>query len=147
MFGNVCKQNISDISRAHIWKSKRRFNVKSSAYHFHMKTKILADFQTCISVPWKNEEMMYCSKVVKLSWLYSVCCLMSYVVGHMFKGVPWRNVNNTNTMSRRNIRNLSLAYSDICVGFWYEVIGKIHIQNLSKHLRWFLRLQGFCSLS
>ena len=27
------------------------FNVKSSAYYFHMKTKILADFQICISVP------------------------------------------------------------------------------------------------
>ena len=60
---------------------------------------------------------MYCSKVVKLSQLYSVCCLMSYVVGHMFKGVQWWNVNNANMMSRRNIRNLSLAYSDICVGF------------------------------
>ena len=58
------------------------------------------------------------------------------VVGHMFKGVQWWNVNNANMMSRRNIRNLSLAYSDICVGFWHEVIGKIHIQNLSKHLRW-----------
>ena len=26
-------------------------NVKSSTYYFHMKTKILADFQICISVP------------------------------------------------------------------------------------------------
>ena len=45
------------ISRAHISKSKRCFNVKSSTYYFHMKTKILADFQICISVPltelWK----------------------------------------------------------------------------------------------
>ena len=31
----------------HILKS---FNVKSSTY-FHMKTKILADFQICVSVP------------------------------------------------------------------------------------------------
>ena len=30
-------------------KSKRCFNVKSSTYYFHMKTKILADFQICIS--------------------------------------------------------------------------------------------------
>ena len=36
---------------AHISKSKRCFNVKSSTYHFHMKTKILADFQICISIP------------------------------------------------------------------------------------------------
>ena len=34
-------------------ESKRCFNVKSSIYYFHMKTKILADFQICISVPLK----------------------------------------------------------------------------------------------
>ena len=36
---------------AHISKSERCFNVKSSTYYFHMKTKILADFQICITVP------------------------------------------------------------------------------------------------
>ena len=35
----------------HISKSKRCFNVKSSTYYFHMKMKILADFQIGISVP------------------------------------------------------------------------------------------------
>ena len=39
------------ISPAHISESKMCFNVKSPAYFFHMKTKILADFQKCISVP------------------------------------------------------------------------------------------------
>ena len=34
----------------HILERKRCFNVKSSKY-FHMKTKILADFQICISIP------------------------------------------------------------------------------------------------
>ena len=38
-------------SRAHNSKSKRFFNAKSSTYYFHMKTKILADFQICVSVP------------------------------------------------------------------------------------------------
>ena len=42
---------ISHISRAHISKSKMYFNVKSSTYYFHMKTKTLADFEMCISVP------------------------------------------------------------------------------------------------
>ena len=37
-----------------ISKSKRCFKVKSSTYYFHMKTKILADFQACISVPLKH---------------------------------------------------------------------------------------------
>ena len=35
-------------------KSKRCFNVKSSIYYFCMKTKILADFQICISVSLKK---------------------------------------------------------------------------------------------
>ena len=39
------------ISRAHISKSRRYFTANSSTYYFHMKTKILADFQICISVP------------------------------------------------------------------------------------------------
>ena len=44
----------SHISRGHISKSKRYFNVKSSTYCFHMKTEILADFQICISVPFRT---------------------------------------------------------------------------------------------
>ena len=35
----------------HILKSKRCFNNKSSTYYFHLKTKILAGFRICISVP------------------------------------------------------------------------------------------------
>ena len=42
--------NYSHISRAHISKSKRCLDIKSSTYCFHIKTKILADFQICISV-------------------------------------------------------------------------------------------------
>ena len=48
--------------------------------------------------------------------LYSGCCL----IGHIFKGIEWCNVNNTNVTSRRKIRNLSLAYPNICVWSWYE---------------------------
>ena len=40
--------NFSHISRAHISKSKRCFNVKSSTCYFQMKAKILSDFQICI---------------------------------------------------------------------------------------------------
>ena len=39
------------ILHAHISERKRCFNMKSSTYYFHVKTKILADFQICISVP------------------------------------------------------------------------------------------------
>ena len=39
------------ISRAHLLKSKWCFKVKSSTNYFHMKTKILEDFQICICVP------------------------------------------------------------------------------------------------
>ena len=51
MFLNVCKQTFHISSRAHISRSKRCFNVKSSTYYFHMKEKILADFEICIIVP------------------------------------------------------------------------------------------------
>ena len=53
IFVHVCvhiKTNFSHISVAYISKRERRFNDKSSTYHFHAKTKILADFQICISV-------------------------------------------------------------------------------------------------
>ena len=36
---------------SHISKSKRCFNVICSTYYFHMKTRVLADFQICISEP------------------------------------------------------------------------------------------------
>ena len=39
---------------AHVSKTKRCFNVKSSTYCLHMKTKILTDFQICFSVPLIN---------------------------------------------------------------------------------------------
>ena len=41
--------NFWHILRAHIWENKRYFNMKSSANYFQMTTKILADFQICIS--------------------------------------------------------------------------------------------------
>ena len=43
--------NFSHISPVYISKSKNCFNVKCSTYYFHLKTKILADFQICISAP------------------------------------------------------------------------------------------------
>ena len=45
---------LSHILRGHITKSKRCFNEKSSTHYFHVKTKILPDFQICISVPLRG---------------------------------------------------------------------------------------------
>ena len=51
MFLNVYKQTFH-MSHVRIsQKSKMCFNTKSSTYYFHMKTKLLTDFQICISVP------------------------------------------------------------------------------------------------
>ena len=58
LFLNVCKQTFH-ISRALISKSKGRFNMKSSTYYFHVKTKMLADFQICISVPVNDVDMSH----------------------------------------------------------------------------------------
>ena len=38
----------------HLKKIKGCFNGKSPTYYFHIRTKILADFQICISVPLKK---------------------------------------------------------------------------------------------
>ena len=74
----VCKQivsecfltNFSHISNAHISRRKRCFNVKSSTYYFHVKTKILADFQFCISVSltyfFTNVSILYCLKTPEI---------------------------------------------------------------------------------
>ena len=52
---NVGKQTFDKSHvRMNISKSKRCFNLKSSTYYFHVKKKILADFQICISVPLSN---------------------------------------------------------------------------------------------
>ena len=50
------------------------FNVKPSTNYFHMKTKIFADFQTCISVPLTRNTLLgkfdpkkqYCQFKLKL---------------------------------------------------------------------------------
>ena len=54
MFLNVCKQNFHILTCAYL-KNKTCLYAKSSAYYFHMKTKILPDFRICISVPLKKE--------------------------------------------------------------------------------------------
>ena len=46
LFLNVCKQTIHTSPRLRIFqKIKRCFNEKSLTYYFHVKAKILADFQ------------------------------------------------------------------------------------------------------
>ena len=63
------------ISHAHISKSKRYFDVKFSRY-FHMKTKVLRNFQICISVPLSNRafffsEYFYLKNHPKNTYLHS----------------------------------------------------------------------------
>ena len=48
-------------------KSKRCFNVKSSAYHFYMKTKILADLQICISVPLSKIKELFVTEIERIN--------------------------------------------------------------------------------
>ena len=63
-------QKFSHISHARISKCKRCFNVKYSTYDFHMKTRILADFQICTSVPlsylWRKVYLGVIQKVRSL---------------------------------------------------------------------------------
>ena len=96
LFLNVCKQTFRIISRAHISKSKRCFNVKSSTYYFYIKTRISADFQIWISVPLK----FLCRTILPISWIYlqmiflvfvyycQVCKSYWYVKTHSFYIIP-----------------------------------------------------------
>ena len=68
---SVFINNISHIWRVHISKNKKYFNVKSSTYYFRKKTKILADFQICISVPLTSRELGFSSNG-SVTWLHSM---------------------------------------------------------------------------
>ena len=73
--------------RVHISKNKRCFNMKSSTYYFYMKTKILADFQICDSVPlifnlpafWK---LIWCS-VMNVLLVTCSYFRVRFFAGHM----------------------------------------------------------------
>ena len=52
-----------------VYLKKRRFNVKCSTYYFPMKTKILADFQICISVPSSSNCLNKLNKVKRLCFI------------------------------------------------------------------------------
>ena len=55
---NIALKAIFHVSRGCILKRKRCFNVKFPTYYIHVKTKILADFEICISVPCKKLEIV-----------------------------------------------------------------------------------------
>ena len=58
LFLNVSKNKLfTYLSCAYL---KKCFNLKSSTYYFHMNTKILADFQICISVTLKQQSAIIC---------------------------------------------------------------------------------------
>ena len=60
-------------------RKKRCLNVKSSTYYFHVKTKVLADFQTCISVPLRYRYFFYFSyfHVALFCVALFLCCIFS----------------------------------------------------------------------
>ena len=55
-----------------------RVNVKSSTYYFHMKTKILADFQICISVPLKTRKTVNAKISVFVICVEAIIYLLLY---------------------------------------------------------------------
>ena len=79
MFLNVCKQTFH-ISHVRISQTKRCFNAKFSTYHFHMKVKILADFQICIGVPLNSQILK-----IKVGWKYYT----SYIIHNVIFRPHW----------------------------------------------------------
>ena len=84
------KTNISHISPTHISKSKRCFNVKPSSYYFHMKTKILTDFQICISVNFKFFKRSRIFESQLKSVLKAIVNLFSYEEAFFFSDKAFR---------------------------------------------------------
>ena len=61
-------------------KVKKCFNVKSSTYYFHMKTKILVDFHICISVPLKQVHVIcFLHELLIFCWLIQVFLVWSLI--------------------------------------------------------------------
>ena len=124
---NVCKQTFH-ISHAHI--SKSSFNVKSSTYYFHMKTKIMADFQICISIP-----LRYCKEIadllfwVILAWLSTPKMIVS----------NWKNLSCLffpfSLRYFRNIANLLfwVLLASLLTNFWQACL-----QRSTNFLFWVL---------
>ena len=51
----------------HISETKRFYNVIPSIHYFYAKTKMLADFQICISIPYSLKAMFFSRTEVKES--------------------------------------------------------------------------------
>ena len=61
-----------------ISKSKRYFSMKSSTYYFHIKTKVLTDFQICIRVPLNIWELRIL-KILKY-YVYFFLCTLYFIL-------------------------------------------------------------------
>ena len=77
--------------------------MKSSTFYFRMKTKILADFQICISVPLSCKIMQkknFFDKCLLFPWLNWICFLRSNLI--------WRDTISMYLLSRVNQGNWQL---------------------------------------
>ena len=57
MFLNVCEQTLH-ISEVRLSQKVKGVLIKILTHYFHMKAKILADFQICMSVPLKHSKKL-----------------------------------------------------------------------------------------
>ena len=120
-----CLENFSNflrISRAHISKSKRGFNVKSSTDYFHMTTKILADFEICIIVP------------LKLNDSESVTLLLAYLCNIIINSLFLNNYQSTLKSCTLVLITTSKSFAwTICVLFcslmW--LVNKVQFLNIT----------------
>ena len=144
MFLKVCKQSFH-ISRAYISESKRCFNVKPSAYYFHMKTNILADFQTCIIVPLTNEwmsewmnEWILCIKRIQIGSIY---CWHSYIAFIYCSSSCWQITN----FCKIKIASSMLSFLFQAVYWWFTLplFSNIYHLVLWNHL-WYPWPTGSC---
>ena len=122
MFLNFLSSNFPHISRAHMSKGKRCFNVKSAIYYFQMKTKIFADFPFCISVPLRILRRKLCiwSHLLKKSFMENfIFCTVSFwfhtplellflkLINHGLSNVRFKLFQRAKSIEKKNIQKNS----------------------------------------
>ena len=90
---------------AYLKKNKRFFNVKSSTYCFHMRTKILANIQICISVPFKTFLLQMWTYFVLRAYDYFFCSFkqLKTILSFIWTGLSsdWGSLEMSEAVSRR----------------------------------------------
>ena len=104
-------------SKEHLWTaaSERYFNAKSSTYYFHIKMKIISDFQICISLPLNNKVAGL--RVGKLI-IETPTQVFAYEICGIFNNTYFEEHLRTIAFVISRIFNFSMAFRELWLNFF-----------------------------